>query len=141
MRTLLIADDNDSVLRTLECFLGHSGFRVLPAPSGTAALEIARMEPIDAALIDLHMPGLDGFQTCSALQVQAREHSRTLPVWLMTGAFTQAAEKRGAELGAVAVLSKPFNCQDFVASVEKRWAEPAMPVSATSPMPTVSPAA
>ena len=138
MRTLLIVDDNESVLRTLEFVLSESGNRVRSALSGSAAVEIARSETIDAALVDLHMPVMDGFQTCSALLAQAHEGGRPLHVWLMTGGFSSAAEKRTVEIGAVALLAKPFSHVDFLASVEQRCAEPPKPPLA-APMSTCSP--
>lgn len=120
-RTLLIADDHEPVLRTLEFVLGARGYRVVTALSGKAALEVARIEEVDAALIDLYMPGMDGFRTCEALLTQARESARPLCVFVMTAAFSSVAEKRALEIGAVTLLHKPFNCDELAVTLEKQF--------------------
>ena len=133
MRTLLITDDHDSVLRTLEYVLTAHGYRVLLASSGKTAIEMCQSALVDAALVDLHMPGMDGFQTCAALAAQAREQGRTLPVWLMSAALTSAARIRAEEVGAVAFFSKPFDCEVFASDVEKFFATPPQPAQ---PLPS-----
>jgi|GEM_PF-2094051 len=122
MRTLLITDDHASVRTTLEYVLGFH-YRVLLASSGFEAQQIIKTETIDAALVDLHMPGMDGFQTCEALLTYTREQGKILPVWLMTAAFSAVAQKRALEIGAVALLSKPFDCEALVAALEKSFAD------------------
>lgn len=134
MRTLLITDDHESVLRTLEYVLSAHGYRTLLASSGKAAIETCQGEVVDAALVDLHMPGMDGFQTCTALIAQACEQGRTLPVWLMTAASSSAARSRALEVGAVTLLGKPFDCDEFVSCIEKHFAAPL-----TGPRPLSSP--
>lgn len=60
MRTLLIIDDQPSVLQTLDYVFSLHGYRTLLASSGEAGLELAANQSFDAALVDLHMPGMDG---------------------------------------------------------------------------------
>jgi CheY-like chemotaxis protein len=141
MHTILVVDDNESVLCTMAFVLEQRGYRVRTAPSGMKALEIARSAPVAAALVDVHMPGMDGFQTCTALLTHAHENARVLPVWLMTGGFTREAEKRAVEVGALALLSKPFEILDFVSSLEKRCADPAAQVDAPNPVSASLPTA
>mgnify|MGYP001594457051 CR=1 FL=1 len=64
MRTRQIKDDHKSVVRTV-FVLNQRGYRVLLTSSGSAALEIIRTDSVDGALVDLHMPVMDGFQTCA----------------------------------------------------------------------------
>ena len=109
MRTLLITDDQEGVLHALGYVFGEHGYRTLLAKSGMVALEIARTEHVDLALIDLHMPMMDGIAVCRSLVAAARDNGRTLPVWLMTGAYTVEAATRAAESGAMALLKKPFD--------------------------------
>ena len=118
MRALLIADDCPSVLQTLDYVFGLHGYRVLPAGSGRVALEIAHRERFDAALIDLHMPGMDGVQTCRELLALARETGQMCPVWLMTAAVLASARQRALEAGAVGLLAKPFDCAAFLMDLE-----------------------
>ncbi|HYD83233.1 MAG TPA: response regulator [Opitutus sp.] len=122
--SLLLVDDQDTVLRVLEYVFTHKGHRVLTANSGKAALELLRKEPVDAAVIDMHMPEMDGFQTAEALLTLARERGDRLRVWMMTGAFSTAAQKRAQEIGAVALLAKPFDydrlCVDLARELGSR---------------------
>lgn len=132
-RTLLIVDDQPSVRLSLEFMLGGYGYRILSASSGAEALATMETEPADGALIDVHMPVMNGFETCQRLQAVAARMNRPLSVWFMTGAGGQAVEKRGAELGAVAVLSKPFEVGALVAQLEAGFASAANSVP-TSPV-------
>lgn len=117
--TLLLVDDNETVLRVLEYIFTRHGHRVVLAKSGAKALEVFATEAVDVALVDVNMPGLDGFQTVMALLSAARERGRGLRAWLMTGAFSSAAEKRAREIGAVALLSKPFDNAAFLAALQR----------------------
>jgi CheY-like chemotaxis protein len=125
MPTLLIVDDHASVRFTLEYVFGMH-YRVLTAPSGAAAVEMVRANLVNAALVDLHMPGMDGFQTCEAIQACAKETGRTIPVWLMTAAFSLEAKKHASEVGARALLNKPFDHVAFLAELDKHFAPPPM---------------
>lgn len=122
MRTLLITDDQEGVLHTLGYVFGEQhGYRTLLAKSGAVALELMRTEHLDAVLVDVHMPAMDGFTVCSSLAAAARETGRPLPVWLMTGAYTTAAAK-AEEVGAVALLKKPFDSSELVKDMERCFA-------------------
>lgn len=131
MRTILITDDQEGVPYTLAYVFGQRGYRTLLAKSGPVALEIARCELLDAALIDLHMPVMDGFTACQSLRAVARENGRALPVWLMTGAFTTAAAAKATEVGAIALIKKPFDCEELMRDMEGRFTS----VVPTAPSP------
>lgn len=124
MRTVLLVDDYEGVLRSLEFVLNHHGYRTVSALSGRAALELAGHEPVAGALIDLHMPGMDGFKTCEALRAQSAATGVPFPIWIMTGAFSSEAARRAQEIGAVGLLSKPFDCAAFVREFETRLLAP-----------------
>lgn len=112
-RTMLIVDDQLSVRTTLDYLLGLDGYRVLTADSGIAAVAIAEREVIDGALIDINMPVMDGFATCIRLQQAATARGHPLRVWFMSGAFSGAVKRKGTELGAMGVFSKPFDPDDL----------------------------
>lgn len=130
MRTLLVVDDTESVRISLEFILAELGYRVLTAASGLAAIGMLDFEPIDGALIDLHMPVMDGFATCDALKARAAQLGCSLPVWFMTGAFTREFERRCAAVGGLALLRKPFDLDTAAASIAAGLAPPAV---ATAP--------
>lgn len=119
MRTLLITDDHESVLHTLEYVLSLRGYRTLLASSGAVALEIAAREILDVALVDLHMPGMDGFALCRALRERGLAAGQDIPVFMMTAVHTPVALKAALEAGAVTLLKKPFDCDEFLSAVER----------------------
>ncbi len=131
-RTMLVVDDQHSVCMALAYFLEWSGYRVLTAESGLAAIATVEKEPIDGALIDVHMPVMNGFDTCLRLQGHARSLGRELRVWFMTGAHSTVLERRGAEVGAFAVFRKPFDHSAFLARLEHDFSSPLLPLPATT---------
>ena len=120
MPTLLVVDDNDSVRETLRFVFDHLGFTVVTARHGTEALAFVGNHPVDAALVDIHMPGLNGFDVCRELRTRVPSSGRELPVWLITGSLTSDFPCRAVEAGAVAVLAKPFDCAELAGEIRGR---------------------
>lgn len=118
MRTLLIIDDQPSVLQTLDYVFSLHGYRTLLASSGEAGLELAANQSFDAALVDLHMPGMDGLSVCRGLRERAIAARSDARVWMMTAAHTSAMVTKAAEAGAIELLKKPFDCEAFLQAVE-----------------------
>ena len=139
MRTLLIVDDHASVLETLAFVVTSRGYRALTASSGQRALEIAEQEAADAALVDLHMPGIDGLKTCRGLRENSSRRAHQLRVWLMSSALPSTAEAQAREEGATGILKKPFDVDAFLVAVEEACTTPS-PVSSI-PLSTHAPAA
>jgi two-component system KDP operon response regulator KdpE len=132
MRTLLIIDDHESVLYTLGYVFGLRGYQIRTANSGAAGIKLAAEESIDVALVDLHMPVMDGFTVCRGLRQQAIVAGRDIPVFMMTAAHTPAAAAKASEAGAVALLKKPFDHDEFLAAVE-RYCDREAPLPALTP--------
>ena len=132
-RTMLIVDDQQSVRTTLDYLLGFDGYRVLTAESGTAAIALAERERIDGAMIDVHMPVMDGFAACERLQAITQALGRPLKVWFMSGAVSGALRRRSVELGALGVFSKPFDPADLSSRLEAGFLPP--PIAAAPPAP------
>jgi CheY-like chemotaxis protein len=78
---ILLCDDSDLERRALSHVLRDAGFSVDEAPDGDAAIAHVKHRPVDLILLDLHMPGTDGFEVLGYLQ----EHRRALPVILLSG--------------------------------------------------------
>ena len=121
MRTLLITDDEEGVLQALDYVLSNYGYRTVLTKSGAAALEVAHSRNIDAALVDLHMPGMDGVAICRSLCAFAKDRGRALPVWIMTGAFTTITATKAVEAGAVCLLKKPFDFGALLSELDERF--------------------
>ena len=132
-RTILIVDDQQSVLVSLEYLLGLSGYRILTAESGPAAIALAEKEPVDGALIDVHMPVMDGFATCVRLQALAGARGRPVKIWFMSAALSGQLKRRSSELGALGAFSKPFDLTTLSNQLEEDF----LPLAPILPLNTV----
>lgn len=121
-RTLLVVDDNSAVCLSVSTYLEFNGYKALWAESGPAALELAAKEPLDGALIDVHMPVMNGFDTCVRLQEMARVTGRNLKIWLMTGALTSDMASRCEKAGGLAVYRKPFEWSELLMQLATAFA-------------------
>jgi putative two-component system response regulator len=113
--TILVVDDIESNVRLLERLLSAEGHRVLFAHDGQQALERVRDEHPDLVLMDVLMPGLDGFETCRMLK--ANPETRLVPVVLVTALQSRRDRVRGLEVGADDFLSRPVNTAELSARV------------------------
>jgi len=112
--TLLVVDDLPQNVRLLEAILVPRGYRVVPANSGREALERVAAEPVDLVLLDILMPGMDGYEVCRALR--ADPATSFLPVVMITASGEQ--EKLAAiEAGADDFIAKPFDQAELLARV------------------------
>ena len=112
---VLIVDDLPANLGVLQGVLEEAGFHVLVATSGERALtRLAYMRP-DLILLDVNMPGLDGYETCRRLKADARW--RETPVIFLTAQDDAVDKLRGFEAGAVDYITKPLHAEEVLARV------------------------
>jgi len=112
---ILLVDDNPTNLQVLYQTLDGHGYRLLAARSGRDALAIAQRAVPDLVLLDVMMPDLDGFETCSRLKDDPRTRDCTV---IFLSALTDARDKaRGLDLGAVDFVNKPFQAEEVLARV------------------------
>ena len=112
---ILLVDDNATNLQVLYQTLEGQGYRLLAARSGADAISIAQRAVPDLILLDVMMPGLDGYETCTRLKADAR--TRDIAI-IFLSALTEAREKaRGLDLGAVDFVNKPFQAEEVLARV------------------------
>ncbi|HAX77291.1 MAG TPA: adenylate/guanylate cyclase domain-containing response regulator [Cyanobacteria bacterium UBA11372] len=104
---ILLVDDEPDNLYLLEELLNSQGYITLSACSGTQALAIARSELPDMILLDVMMPGLDGFEVCQQLRMDAQ--LQTVPVIFLTALRDDTSRMRGLELMGDDYLTKPIN--------------------------------
>jgi len=109
---VLVADDDPLIQRLVRTHLDRAGFRVLSAADGEAALDMAAAEQPDLIVLDLMLPGLDGFEVCKRI----REFS-LVPVVMLTARGEQVDKLRGFEVGADDYLTKPFSPPELLARV------------------------
>jgi len=112
---ILIVDDNPANLDVLSDFLDDAGFEVLVAQDGESALDKVRYAPPDLILLDIMMPGIDGFETCRRLKNDAE--TADIPV-IFTSALADTVDKvKGLSIGAVDYITKPFQQEEVLARV------------------------
>jgi PAS domain S-box-containing protein len=113
---ILIVDDTPINLELLLNFLEDSGFKVLVAEDGESAIESAEFALPDMILLDILMPGIDGFETCRRLKTN--QATQDIPVIFMT-ALTETVDKvRGLSLGAVDYITKPLQHEEVLARIQ-----------------------
>jgi DNA-binding response OmpR family regulator len=118
--TILIIDDNITNLKTVLSHLDAYSFEIITARDGKSGLERAESEHPNLILLDVQMPGLDGFETCHRLK--ANPQTQRIPVIFMTVASETAAKVRGLEAGAVDYITKPFEAAELLARVKTHLA-------------------
>jgi signal transduction histidine kinase len=113
--TLLVVDDTPENVRVLFDFLITHQFRILVAENGEDALENAEEEQPDMILLDVMMPGIDGFETCRLLKDNVQ--TQDIPVIFMTALSDTLDKVKAFELGAVDYITKPFQQEEVLARI------------------------
>lgn len=103
---ILVADDDPTARLLLRAALEQSGFTVSDAADGEQALALARERPPELVLLDVDMPGLDGFAICRTLRQQRGEE---LPIIMVTGMDDMASIEQAYQAGATDFIAKPIN--------------------------------
>ena len=114
---VLIADDDEDILQLLSFRLERAGYEIVQARSGDEALRLA-LELVPAlAVLDVMMPGLNGFEVTRELRGHAA--TSTTPVILLTAKTTASDVARGMAAGADDYVKKPFDARDLANRVER----------------------
>ncbi|HIE02145.1 MAG TPA: response regulator [Thiotrichaceae bacterium] len=113
--TLLIVDDNPTNLGVLTDYLEEQGFEILSAEDGYVGLEIAQFAQPDMILLDVMMPGIDGFETCRRLK--ADEKTQDIPVIFMTALESTKDKVNGFKVGGVDYITKPVQQEEALARI------------------------
>jgi len=113
---VLVIDDEPGILSIVQVNLEASGFQVDVAETGEAGLAQARQHPPDLMILDVLLPGMDGWEVLE--QVEQDPELAGLPVIMLTARASDTDILRGLEQGAVEYLTKPFYPADLVAAVK-----------------------
>lgn len=113
--TVMIADDSLLIRAVVQACLEAEGYEVTHAVDGTAALEQCELTPPDVILLDIEMPGLDGYQVLA--QLKANPELSHIPVVFLTGRTGMADLVAGLQAGAHDYLKKPFEPEELLARV------------------------
>ena len=114
-QTILVADDEQDIRELVAYRLSRSGYRVIEARDGEEALRLATAQPLDMAVLDVMMPGLNGYQVTERLR--GTPATEQLPVLLMSASVQDSDISRGFAAGADDYLTKPFQPDDLLARV------------------------
>jgi len=110
---ILVADDDPDLLDLVAYALGQTGYLVVKASDGTAALSAFEAEAPDLVILDINMPGMTGFEVCSAIRSRS-----TVPVMMLTARGEEQDLVRALDLGADDYLTKPFSPRTLLARVK-----------------------
>lgn len=112
---ILLVDDNPTNLKVLSDALRDQGWKTLVATDGESAIEQVSYANPDLILLDVMMPGIDGFETCRRLK--ANPQTAALPIIFMTALSDTVDKIKGLELGAVDYITKPFQHEEVLARI------------------------
>ena len=112
MTKILVVDDSAANRMVLTGHLEAAGYHVVEATSGASALSILGREEFDLAILDVLMPGMDGYETCRRIRVQPA--SARLPVLFLTALGERDTGQPASAAGGNAVLGKPFQRRDLL---------------------------
>lgn len=114
--SILVVDDNPTNLKVLFDVLQDCNYKVTIAKNGENALRKAQLTQPDLILLDVLMPGIDGFETCRRLK--ANEQTRNIPVIFMTALSETVNKVKGLKLGAIDYITKPFDHDEVLARIQ-----------------------
>jgi DNA-binding response OmpR family regulator len=117
---VMIVDDTPANLRLLSQMLSEHGYRVRPVPDGALVLAAVRAEYPDLVLIDIRMPGMDGYEVCERLKADAR--TRDIPVIFISAIDAIQDKLRAFTIGGANYVTKPFQLEEVLARVQTHLA-------------------
>lgn len=112
---LLVVDDQRDNREVLEIILASEGFVIQTAGSGAEALASVAQVPPDLILLDIMMPGMDGYQV--AIQIKGNPATRSIPILMVTALSGAVVRARALGAGAEDLLAKPFEAADLCSRV------------------------
>ena len=114
MKKILVIEDDPDIARLLELNLGDMGYQVAHEATGADGLARTRQEDFDLVVLDIMLPGMDGFEVCR--RIRARD--RRLPILVLSALSDEVDKVVGLELGADAYVTKPFGIRELVAGIK-----------------------
>jgi DNA-binding response OmpR family regulator len=110
---VLVVEDERTLQETLEYNLARQGYEVSTAANGLTALEVARRERPDVIVLDVMLPGIDGFEVCRILRQEM-----SVPILMLTARTDEVDRVVGLEVGADDYVTKPFSMREVLARVK-----------------------
>ena len=121
-KKILIVEDEESLLKLESILLTTKGYLVQGATTGPAALDAVASEPPDLILLDIMLPGIDGFEVCETIKKDPQ--TRHIPIILLTAKKTPEDVARGEAVGADQYITKPFKSAMVMDTIERLLDKP-----------------
>jgi DNA-binding response OmpR family regulator len=113
MKTILIIEDDVSILRGLKDNLEYEGYRVITETNGKEGLNQAIGKEIDLLLLDIMLPGMNGYEICR----KVRNEKKNLPIIMLTARGSEMDKVSGLDIGADDYITKPFSLPELLARI------------------------
>lgn len=116
-KPVVVVVEDDVEMNELEReLLGLYGFTTIPAYTGTEAVSVCMRAEVDAVLLDVMLPEMDGFETCSRLR---EDRNGSLPIIMISALAEDDSRRRGYASGANAYFAKPFDPEEVVGALQR----------------------
>jgi two-component system cell cycle response regulator len=115
-KKILVVDDQPGNVFLLQDRLSREGFEVITAYDGTSGIKVAREQNPDLILLDIMMPGIDGFEVCR--EISSNDFTNHIPIILVTALNSSEDTQKGFDCGAFDYIKKPFNKIELLARVK-----------------------
>jgi DNA-binding response OmpR family regulator len=116
-KRVLVVDDDREIVEMTRLILESGGYQVLPAASGEEALKSAARDRPDLILLDINMPGMDGWETLKILKID--EETRAIPVAMFSIKLELRDKVHGLKQGAFDYITKPFSYDEILERVRR----------------------
>jgi len=125
MAKILVVEDEPEIRILVKTILEKAGYSVVEAEDGEAALRLVNEEEPDLVLLDVMIPGIEGWEVCR--RIRENEATRRLPIIMVTVRTTDEAIQRSVECGANAHINKPFDQRELLDTIKKLLGETSSP--------------
>jgi len=115
--SILVADDEPNIVLSLEFLLKQAGFRVRTVSDGDAVLAAIAREPPDLVLLDVMIPGRDGYAVCQ--EIRANPAWRRMRIVMLTAKGGEIQREKGLSLGGEDYVTKPFSTRELVERIRR----------------------
>ncbi|AUG54891.1 two-component system response regulator [Thalassospira marina] len=132
----MIAEDEETIVESLAFLMEKEGFSVRIATNGQSAIDMIGQDIPDMILLDVMMPGRDGFDV--ARTIRANDQTKHVPIMMLTARTREIDRRKGLELGVDDFVTKPFSTRDVVARVKALLARNLSTATTASPSSTPS---
>ncbi|MBI2141342.1 response regulator [Candidatus Woesearchaeota archaeon] len=116
-KKILVVDDEPNILKLVSFILKSNGYEAIEASSGSECLEKLKNEKPGLIILDVMMPGMDGFE--AAKKIRANAATRAIPILMLSSKAQFEDKMKGIDSGAMDYVTKPFDKQELLEKVEE----------------------